>query len=244
MILFQKFLGWEIGDPTIDAAIRWGVFAAVFVHYAHDWLSVISVFIQMILFRKKPMTFDERFPFFLVLVIFPSALLQSYFPEPLRIVTGNPWTPWIASGVMAFAFISLPSLNRRLKSFFVWNAWDSAGLGLAHLFQVFQGVGHLSPFFAFATWKHYQWDAVIKYSFLCATPFILIDAIYPPALASATSISGLFSLNVVLAFALSSVTGYFAVNSVIQAVELRRLSSYGWYRAVTVVVGGVTLLFF
>jgi len=242
MQLFTKALGWEITDTTVLEAIRWGVFSSLFLYFRHDWSSIISSLIQVILFRKKPMTFDERFPFFLIFVIAPYLLVKKFIGSNLDAIIDFRWTVTIASLLASVVLIRAQQSNRRLKSLFIWNWLDSLGMGIVHLLQYIPGVGHLVPFLGYSAWKHYHWDAVIKYSLLCMTPFTLMAALEPATLAAGATASEWSSMNVLIAGALSTVSAYFAISGLNSTIEGRRIGAYGWYRLVmTLMVAGLSI---
>ncbi|MGZ3697932.1 MAG: undecaprenyl-diphosphate phosphatase, partial [Bdellovibrionota bacterium] len=60
--LVPFLLGWQAPNGPLFGAFAIGTFAALMVYFRHDWASMISCFIQVILFRKRPMTLDERLP--------------------------------------------------------------------------------------------------------------------------------------------------------------------------------------
>ncbi|MCM0605980.1 MAG: hypothetical protein KA715_07800 [Xanthomonadaceae bacterium] len=241
LTLLTQFTGWSMSDTTVASAINWGLFAGMFFAFIHDWLSIVSSTITMILYRKKPMTFDERFPFFLIFIVAPTLFLKTYLPEPgINSLFQSPWTLWIVSFVIGLSFLRIQSQNRRLKTFFVWNLIDSIVVGIAQITSLIPGVGLFSPAVIVGGMKHYHWDAIYKYAALTATPFLLAQAL------EATQAGGTewLSINVFLAIVLASVGSYFAAISFKQTIESRNLSNYGWYRIAIGVVGAVVTLFF
>lgn len=239
LALLTKFMNWSITDPTVDSAIKWGTFVGVFFYFIHDWLSIVSSTLQVILLRKKPMTFDERFPFFLIFIVTPSLVLQKYIPVlGIHGFLSSPWTLWIITILIGVWFIRLQTTNRRLKTFFVWNFVDSLAVGVSQITNIIPGVGFFSPTVITGGVKHYHWDAIFKYAFLSGTPFLLAEALEPVAAGGAEWLS----INAVLATILATVGSYFAASSFQQTIESRNLTTYGWYRIVLGVVGvGVTL---
>lgn len=241
LALLSRFTSWSVTDTTIASAMKWGIFSGMFFSFIHDWLSITSSTLQMIIYRKKPMTFDERFPFFLIFIIGPTLFFQKTLPDlGLGAALQSPWVLWVTSIIIGLLFLRIQTQNRRLKTFFVWNFLDSVVVGIAQILSLIPGVGLFSPTVIVGGMKHYHWDAIYKYAALTATPFFLVSALEP----AATPGSEWLSINSFLAIVLSAIGSYFAATSFKQTIEARTLSHYGWYRIVIGVVGAIVTLLF
>src|SRR5688500_4363467 len=77
--LLAYFVGWPEPSGDFMGALYLGSFLAVFLFFIHDWASLLSSLIQVIVYRRKPMTLDERLPFFLILSALPVGFAWYYF---------------------------------------------------------------------------------------------------------------------------------------------------------------------
>src|SRR4051794_37293269 len=82
-ILIPYILSWPEPTGVFGGALALGAFLAVLIYFRHDWASIISSFIQVIIFRKRPMTLDERLPLFIFVSSIPTGAAWYYFHETL-----------------------------------------------------------------------------------------------------------------------------------------------------------------
>src|SRR4051812_7555339 len=88
--LVAYLVGWPEPAGPMIGALSLGSLLALLVYFRHDWASMISCFLQVILFRKKPMTLDERLPLFLTLSTLPAVAGWYYFGDSVEQMA---WTP-------------------------------------------------------------------------------------------------------------------------------------------------------
>src|SRR3712207_5657449 len=77
-VFIPVVLGWQQPEGVFDGALSLGALIALLIYFRHDWASMISCFLQVILFRKRPMTLDERLPLFLGVTALPVCIVGSY----------------------------------------------------------------------------------------------------------------------------------------------------------------------
>ncbi|MEK6579787.1 MAG: undecaprenyl-diphosphate phosphatase, partial [Bdellovibrionota bacterium] len=115
------FLGWpELTGPALGA-VALGTFLSAMIYYRHDWASILSSLLQVILFRKKPMTLDERLPFFLFLTTLPTLAARVYLTDllPPQLLT-NMLVSAIILGLFALPLLFLDSWSRKNRGMFDW----------------------------------------------------------------------------------------------------------------------------
>src|SRR5580704_14566314 len=89
-ILLAYLLDWPEPAGAFKGALSLGSLLAILIYFIHDWASMISCSLQCILFRKKPMTIDERMPIFILIAALPSVGAWFYVHET---ISEFEWTP-------------------------------------------------------------------------------------------------------------------------------------------------------
>src|SRR6188768_4265884 len=80
--LLAYVLGWPAPAGAAMGAMGLGASLALLVHFRHDWASMISSFLTVLIYRKKPMTLDERLPIFILVATLPVLGAWYYLQEP------------------------------------------------------------------------------------------------------------------------------------------------------------------
>ena len=175
-ILIAQLLGWPEPAGAFKGAMSLGAALAVFVYFIHDWASIISGFLQCILFRKKPMTLDERLPIFLAISVLPQMLAWFYLRDHLN---DFPITPYVVCLLLIALTIPLAAFdyfNRKTKGMFDLNGVDSLLIGIIEIFSLFPGGGRIGSSLAGGFFKNYKREAAAKYSLLLMFPLLLASA--------------------------------------------------------------------
>ncbi|MCM2279828.1 MAG: hypothetical protein NDJ89_17275 [Oligoflexia bacterium] len=167
-----ELLGWPLPTGQLAGALSLGAFLAVLVHFRHDWASMISCFLQVLIYRKRPMTLDERLPFFLFISTAPVAAGWYYFHER---IAGFPLTLLQLAGL--FAAFALPlwlseALGRKNKGMFDWNWLDALIVGIFQLGALLPGCGQMAGALPGALLRNYRREAAAKYAFFAAAPLL------------------------------------------------------------------------
>ncbi|NBU20836.1 undecaprenyl-diphosphate phosphatase [bacterium] len=58
-MILSYLIEWPRPELALQTAFSLGSFFALFLYFRHDWASMISCLLQVIIFRRKPMTADE-----------------------------------------------------------------------------------------------------------------------------------------------------------------------------------------
>jgi undecaprenyl-diphosphatase len=171
-LLVPYFVGWPEPPADVMGALYLGSFIAAVVYFAHDWASLISSFIQVIIYRKRPMTLDERLPFFLIAATIPTLIVWHQLFET---VYGVEWGPLMIAGALAATALLLhfsDSFSRRNKAMYDWNWTDSLIVGIAHLGMLVPGADRSASGIIGANLRNYNREAAAKFIFLCSVPFL------------------------------------------------------------------------
>jgi undecaprenyl-diphosphatase len=170
--LVSYILDWPVPNGAFAGALALGALLALLVYFRHEWSCMISCFLKVVLFRKKPMTLDERLPFFLALTTLPPALAWIYLRERIGQLE---WSPlWIAA-VLALAGIPLiltDSRSRKTKGNFDWNWFDALLVGFCQIAELIPGVGRMTGLLIGAFMRNYTRESAVRYSLFASAPLL------------------------------------------------------------------------
>jgi undecaprenyl-diphosphatase len=138
---------------------------------------MISCVLQVIIFRKRPMTLDERLPLFLAVSSIPVAFASSYFHHR---VTEMEWTPILVAGI--FALMSLPLwafdyLSRKIKGMFDWNWLDAIVVGIIQASAIVPGWDHFNGVLLGSLFLNYKREPAAKYAYFAMIPILFVKTI-------------------------------------------------------------------
>ncbi len=177
--LIPYLLNWPTLPQALRAAMNSGALLALLVYFRHDWASIFSSFLQTLIYRKKPMTLDERLPVFIVLAGLPSLAVGIYFQEYIDVLFSQPIS--VAGSFVVFGFLLWLAdyFSRRNKGMFDWNWLDSLLTGVTQAFLFIPGCGRTSGALIGAFFRGYQREAAAKVTFFMALPilaaFVFLD---------------------------------------------------------------------
>jgi undecaprenyl-diphosphatase len=177
-MLFSYVTGWSEPSGAMLGALYLGSTLALLIYFIHDWASMISCFLQILIYRKKPMTPDERMPLFLILATLPITLVWYYFHEDLAAHLDS--SPLIVSGMLA-GFGALlwfaDSMSRKHKNMYDWNVIDSLAAGVAEIAALVPGCGRQTATVTGGLFRNYSREAAAKFTFFAAVPVLAGNAI-------------------------------------------------------------------
>jgi undecaprenyl-diphosphatase len=233
--LIPYLFGWPEVSGAFKAALLIGSCLSLLVYFRHDWASIISTFLQVILFRKRPMTLDERLPVFIFFTSIPVGLAWFYL-KPL--VSSFDWSPLLICAVLAAGGLPLyftDNHSRKNKGMFDWNWLDALVVGIFGVFLVIPGGGITEGMIPGGLSRNYTRESAVKYCFFAMFPILLINAYLHFRLvtlhvgAPAPDLSWLsFSVAAVVTF----LTGLLTIGGLMKNVHRKGFSQYVVYRFV------------
>lgn len=246
-LLLPYFLGWPEPSGPIAGALALGTLMSVLIFFRHDWLSMLSCFLQVLIYRKKPMTLDERLPIFLVLTTIPTAFLWHSAQSSLFL---NEWTNpiWILSGLIFFSIPLwlLESFNKRNKSMFNWNWLDCLIVGITQATQFFPGSGSVDGGLIGAFFRNYNREAAVKYVFLSTAPFLATKAIIELRQINFHASSPTYDvswLSFSAALLMATLTGLLTIGGFTKQLQRKGVGQYIAYRLLLAIAVGATYWF-
>lgn len=174
----QKGFSWEAIDAQTHVAMNFGALLALAIYYRHDLASLVSSFFQVVLFRRKPHSFDEMLVFLILIAYLPVMLFRIYGRPLMAEALHSP--AWIGPVLMiglSLIFLFLNGRNKRNRNIFSWNPGDAAGAGLFQVLHWLPGGSALFGTSLYATSRNYHPTAIVKFSLLALFPILLHETI-------------------------------------------------------------------
>jgi undecaprenyl-diphosphatase len=172
--LLAHISGWSLPEGPLLGAMHLGATLALFIFFIHDWASMISSVLQVIIYRKKPMTLDERLPFFLAIATTPviigyqlniTSMLPDMLQQPVAIAL------LLAAGGLLLSFSE--SMGKRNKTMFDWTTLEAIAVAAGNLLALLPGAGQMTGSLAFATLRNFNREGALKFSLLAGLPVSL-----------------------------------------------------------------------
>lgn len=172
--LLPYLLSWPEIPEALLAALFLGVTLSLFVYFIHDWASIVSSFLQVVIYRKKPMTLDERMPLFLFFSIVPLAASWFYLRPIIeaRADWSNPSLVAAVLAVGAFPLVLAERRSRKNKGMFDWNWIDALVVGITGILGLVPGCGLPEGLMLGALLRNYNREAAAKYCFFAMFPLL------------------------------------------------------------------------
>ena len=244
--LVPYLLSWSDPPEALLAALSMGTALSVLVYFIHDWASIISSFLQILIFRKKPMTLDERLPLFLFVSGIPLALGWFYL-RPLIEGSADWANPSLVAGVLAvgaFPLILAERRSRKNKGMFDWNGLDALLVGITGLLMFVPGCGKPEALMPGALVRNYNREAAGKFAFFVMFPVLVVSA-YLHLHEMGFHLHGAPSpdlswLSFGVALVVSFFSGLLAIGGLMKHIQRNGFGQYAVYRlALAAVTGGV-----
>lgn len=232
-ILIPYLVGWQQPAEPFVGALSLGSFLALLIYFRHDWASMISCFLQVLIYRKRPMTLDERLPLFLTVTTLPVVLASTYFGERVA------QTEWTTLSVCAiFAVVGIPlwffdSFNRKLKGMFDWKWLDAGAVGIVMATALIPGWDPLSGVLIGAFLLNYKREPALKYAYFSITPIILFKALTHLKgihFHNAVPIPDVSWLSFCVAILVTTLVGLLSIGGFMKHVQQKGLGQYVIYR--------------
>jgi undecaprenyl-diphosphatase len=232
-ILIPYLVGWHPPTAALISVFTLGSLLALLVYFRHDWASMVSCFLQVIIFRKRPMTLDERLPMFLGVSCIPIAVASSYFHDR---IAETEWSPLLVAGVLTVTSIPLwgaDYLGRKMKGMFDWNWFDAIVIGLIHASAIIPGWDRLSAVLLGASFLNYKREPAAKYAYFLMIPILLfktVSGMKEITFKAGAPAPDLTWLSFGVALIVSWLVGLLAIGGFMKHVQQKNLNQYIIYR--------------
>jgi undecaprenyl-diphosphatase len=244
LMLISHFLGWPHPEGFFLGGLFFATTLALLVYFRHDWASIFSSFLQVIIYRKRPMTLDERLLFFLTLVsIFP-AVIWTNFREPIAEFFVDPiWTA-LSVAVFTVPLWIVDYTGRKTKGMFDWNWVDCIWVGIGECLLFIPGCGPLFGCVMMALFRNYSREAALKFSFYSVTPVMgawAYSLLHDFSFKLAAPVPGMSWLTFVVACLVAFFASLLAVGGLMGHIQRRGLNQYVAYRFIIGIAGALVI---
>lgn len=244
-ILLSYITGWTLPSGAFLGALSVGSALAVVSYFIHDWLSMGSSLVQVVIYRKKPMTLDERMPLFLILATLPIALVWHYFHESIAArLDSSP--PMVAGALAGFGILlwTADHLSRRSKNMYDWNVLDSIIVGVLEIAALVPGCGRAAATMTGGLFRNFTRESAAKFGFFCAAPVLIASAamhLKEVSFGSAEPMPDLSWLSFYVAMIVALLSSLLAIGAFMKHVQRGSMAQYAVWRLL--VAGGVGVLY-
>lgn len=242
-ILAPYLLNWPAPTGALLGALSLGSLIALMLYFFHDWASIISSFLQVVIYRKKPMTLDERMPFFIAISAAPMVLTGFYLiPRVQEFVSANPGrVPMWLAGSLALFVLPLwvgDYWSRKNKEIFAWNWLDALWVGIFQAFSWIPGLDRSTAGLAGAMFRNYSRDAGAKFVFFAAAPFLVwssISGLRGLSFSAPSAMEGVSWFTWVVALIVSVLASLLAIGGLRRYLQINGFRQYLLYRLILAV---------
>jgi undecaprenyl-diphosphatase len=176
--------GWPMPQGVLLGTFYLASALALLTAFIHDWVSMLSCTIQLVIYRKRPMTLDERMPLFLMLATLPIVAAWYYLADeigPFFNPGAESRAPLLIAGSVALFTLPLAwadGWSRKNKGMFDWSIKDSLAVGVLQAFAVLPGCGRTNATLFAGLVRNFNREAAAKFGFFAALPVLALAAFH------------------------------------------------------------------
>ncbi len=232
-ILVPDLMDWPQFNGIFWGGLTLGSALALLIYFRHDWASMISCLLQVIIFRKKPMTLDERIPLFLMITTLPIGVTSYYFDEQ---ISQFAWTPLNVSVILAGVGVPLwffDSFSRKTKNIFDLKWIDASIIGIFQATAICPGWDPLTSVLLATAFLNYKREPALKYAYFSLTPILFAKSfLYLKGfnIHLSSPMNNISWLSFLIGFLISLLIGLLSIGGFMKHVQQKGLSRYIIYR--------------
>lgn len=245
-VLVPFLTHWNPPVGPLSGALALGCLLALLIYFRHDWASMISCFLQVILFRKRPMTLDERLPIFILIATLPLGIISYYFGDRAMQWHLSPMAVAVALAAFGLPLWLADSMSRKNKGMFDWNWVDSSLVGVLQIGTLVTGLGPMTATLTAALLRNYNREAAIKFAFFAMAPVLGAEAfreLHQTNFHAAMPMPSMSWLTFGVALIVTFFVGLLAIGGLMKQIQHKGLGQYVVYRWVFA-LGCVALFFY
>lgn len=231
--LIPYVTGWPEPTGPFAGALSLGALLALLVYFRHDWASIISSFLQVIIFRKRPMTLDERLPLFVTVTSIPTVAAWYYLREPMSQLFSSPGWIAIALAALGIPLFFADTLSRKNKGMFDWNWLDALLVGIGQSLMFLPGCGRATGALIGALFRNYNREAAAKYMFFASAPLLAgstFMSLRGTDFQSAVPMPDLSWLSFAVAVIVTMLVGLLSIGGLMKHIQRKGFNQYIVYR--------------
>ena len=236
LVFVPYLINWPTPSGVLLGTLVLGSVMAVLVYFRHDWASMISSFLQVLIFRKKPMTLDERLPLFLAITCLPMGV-GHYYLQNLE------WNFSLITQVLIYfalglALWFLDSWGKKIKGTYDWKWLDASILGITQLVGLIPGGDPMSGMLIAASFLNYRREAAAKYIYFALTPLLVsqsITLLRDLSFQNAMPMGDVSWLSLGVALVVSFFAALLAIGGFMRHIQTKGMQQYVIYRSLLAV---------
>lgn len=222
---------WALAFPdpglAVDVALHLGTLIAILVYFRADLLRLGVAFVKSVIERRVGDDKDRRLAWLVVLGSIPGALVGLALEHAAESAFRAPWLIATTMGTMGLLLLAADRLGSRRKTLDSFSVRDALLVGLAQACAIVPGVSRSGSTITAERALGYDREAAARFSFLLAAPITAgAGLLKVPKLFRA----GPIDTNLLLAIAVSGVSGYLAIEVLLRYVRTRSYAPFVVYR--------------
>ncbi len=218
---------WTDPGLAVDVALHLGTLIAILVYFRADLLRLATAFVKSVLERRIGDDVDRRLAWLVVLGSIPGALIGLALEHAAETAFRAPWLIAINMAVMGLVLLAADRLGKQAHSLSAFSMRDALLVGLAQACAIVPGVSRSGSTMTTARALGYDREAAARFSFLLAAPITAgAGLLKVPKLFRA----GPIDTNLLIAIAVSGVSGYLAIEVLLRYVRTRSYAPFVVYR--------------
>lgn len=233
LALVPWWLGWEQPPLVFDIVLHQGTALAILIYFWRDWLNFAKAGLQIL--RKRAITEpDERMLLFLVIATIPAAisgaLMEPYFEE----ISNRPALVAVMLWATVFLLIFSERATKQTRDLSSMQAIDAFWIGIAQAFAVLPGFSRSGTTIAGGLFRDFTRAEAARFSFLMALPIVLGAGLKQllNVVTGDVTIDPDMQTAMLIGFGASLISGYLAIEFLIQFVKRRSLYIFAAYCAI------------
>jgi undecaprenyl-diphosphatase len=236
--VIPAFAGWDDPGAAFTAVIQMGTTIAVLLYFRRDLWRIAIAWLDSVRQRGARRDLDARLGWYIVLGTIPIAIFGFAFKD--QIETGGRNLYLIGSALIVFGLVMLAgerygTREREIEDF---DARDGATIGMAQALALVPGVSRSGATITAGLFRGLTREAAARYSFLLATPAIVLSALFEFRKFLRGDETGASGAELAIATLFAFVVGLWSIRFLLRYLARHSLNVFVAYRVVlgTVVI--------
>lgn len=252
-VLIPRLLHWQVDERdesflAFVVVLHLGTALALLVFYRDTWAGIVRAFVASIARGRFGASRDEKLAWLLVVGTIPVGILGVLFQQSVRSLFASPIPVAIFLMINALVMFAGEELRRRQAAqpgrearpieSLTWA--QSAGIGVAQSCALLPGISRSGASIVAGLLADLDHEDAATYSFLLATPVILLASILeiPDLFAPGVAIGPVEAIS---GCVVAGLTAYASVAFLTRYFQHNDLRPFGWY---CLIAGGAALVLF
>ena len=231
--IVPAFLGWEDPGAAFTAVTQLGTMLAVLLYFRSDLIAITRAWLGSVFARRRPVTFDERLGWYIVLGTVPIGIVGLIFRH--QIENGARNLALIGSMLILFglALLVAEKVGTRDRDMSSLRFRDAMWMGLAQAVALIPGVSRSGATITGGLFLNFDRTSAARFSFLLSVPAVVLSGLFELAsLAGGGTDSNSSAAGLALATALAFVVGYASIGLLLRYLTSHSTMIFVAYRVI------------